>query len=225
MKMLLKPVLLAGLSLAASSTLVAAPAAAQVNGIATSSVEAALVKSAAFQSGYQAIGAANATQRQQAATLRTEIGNLQATLDTNGDGLTQEEWNANPGVNAQITAKEQQIQTLLTPGVIAEHYVIEQLLMRYGAAQEQVITSNNIQLMLDPTVLQYSADQVDVTDKIVAQLNTLVPTVTTTPPANWQPRRQTAEVHQSVQQLIIGIAQRQAIQAAQQQQNQQPSGR
>ncbi|MCR2833422.1 OmpH family outer membrane protein [Parerythrobacter lacustris] len=226
MKMLLKPVLLAGLSLAATAPILATPAVAQVNGIATSSPEAALVQASALQSGYQAINTANANQRQQINTLRTEINNLQLSLNTNGDReVDQAEWDANPGVTGQIEAKEQQLQTLLAPIAIAEYYVVEQLLMRYGEAQSQVITSNGIQIMVEPAALQYSVDGVDVTQKIVAALNTLVPTVSTTPPANWQPRRQTVETHQAIQQIIVGIAQRQAAQAAQQQTQQQPSGR
>lgn len=230
MKQFFKPALLAGLSLAATAALTATPAAAQVNGIATSSPEAAMVQSQALQTGYNTINTTYAAQRTQIQTLQTEVNNLQVSLDTNGDReVNQAEWDANPGVTAQIEAKQQQLQTALTPIALAEYYVVEQLLTNYAAAQNQVITANNIQMMLDPQVFQYRTEGVDVTQKIVAALNQLVPTVVATPPAGYQPRRETVATHQAIQQIIGGLARRAAAQAQQQQAQQpaqqQPSGR
>lgn len=210
---------LAGIALAMSAATVAAPAAAQVNGIATASPEAVLVQADALRTGYQAISTTYATQRQQIATLRQEINNLQASLDTNGDReVNQAEWDANPTVTAQLEAKQQQAAQLLAPIALAEYYVVEQLLANLGPAQNQVVTANNIQIMLDPSAFQYAAEGVDVTGKILAALNASTPAVASTPPQGYQPRRETVAMHGAIQQIMVGAAQRAAIQQAQQQQ-------
>ncbi|MEZ5693665.1 MAG: OmpH family outer membrane protein [Altererythrobacter sp.] len=219
MKKLFQPVFAAGLTLSAAAMAATSPASAQVAGIATSSPEAVLVQSAALQQGYTAINTTYATQRTQIQTLRTEINNLQLSLNTNGDReVDQAEWDANPGVTAQIEAKEAQMQTLQRPITVAEMYVVEQILAQYGAAEKQVIDGNNIQIMLEPSAIQYSVEAVDVTGKIVAALNQALPVAATTPPADWNPRRDTVATHQAIQQILAGLAQRAAVQAAIQQQ-------
>ena len=84
--------------------------------------------------------------------------------------------------------------------------MLEQLLERYGEAQSQVIQAKNIQIMLTPEAFQYASSGVDVTGDILTALNTLVPAVTTTPPSNYQPRRDVVEIHQTIQQMIIAAA-------------------
>jgi Skp family chaperone for outer membrane proteins len=229
MKSVLKNSLAAVALAAATVGAVAVPAQAQVAGIATSSPEAVLLQSQARIAAYNAINTANATQIQQINTLRGEITTLQQGMDTNGDrNLTQAEADAQPAVWQQYQAKEQQLDQLSLPIVLSQYYVIEQLLARYGEAQSQVIQSKKIQVMLTPEAFQYAADQVDVTKDILTALNTLVPSVATTPPAGYQPRRDTVEIHQTIQQLILVAAQQAA---ARQQQGQpapaaeQPTGR
>ena len=72
--------------------------------------------------------------------------------------------------------------------------------------------TTSISLIVTPGSVVYAADAVDVTDEIVAQLNTLVPTVSTTVPAGWQPQRQSVTLFQEVQQLLLSAAQQQAVQ-------------
>lgn len=219
MKQIFKPAFAASLALAATTMIAAAPATAQVAGIASSNPELVLVSSQALQQGFGAINTTYATQRAQIQTLRTEINNLQLSLNTNGDEtLDQAEWDANPAVTQQIQAKEEQINTLQRPITVAEMYVVEQVLGSYGTAQNQVITANNIQIMLDPAAIQYSVEAVDVTEKLVTALNQALPSAVTTPPAEWNPRRETVATYQTIQQIRAGIAQRSAIQAAIQQQ-------
>ncbi len=230
MKSVLKNSLAAVALAAATVGAGVAPVHAQVAGIATSSPEAVLAQSQALGNAYNAINAANASQIQQISTLRTELNTLSQGLDTNGDrNVTQAEADAQPSVWQQYQQKEQQIDQLLGPIILAQYYVIEQLLERYGEAQRQVIQAKNIQVMLAPDAFQYAAEGVNVTDDILAALNTLVPAVTTTPPSNYQPRRDVVATYQSVQQ-ILAIAAQQA--AARQQQGQpaqpaqqQPTGR
>ena len=212
---------------AAAAALAAMPAAAQVNGIATSSPEAAIASAAARTQGYGAISQTYATQIQQINTLRQQARDLQVSLDTNGDGqLTQAEAQANPNVQTQLQGLQQQIDTAGRPAQIAQIYVIEQIVQRYEAAQQQVIQQKGIQMMLTPEAFQYAPQGVDVTQDIVTALNTLMPTVNTAPPANYQPTRGAVEAHQAIQQLLLVAAEQQQAQAqAQQPEQQAPSGR
>ncbi len=221
MNTIFKSVLAAGIALAPVA--MAAPVQAQTNGIATSSPEAVLVKSQALQSAYSQINSTYSAQGQQVATISNEIQTLQKSLDTNGDNqVTEAELRANPGVTQQIQQKQQQLETTLTPVILAQAYAIEQLLREYSNAQQQVVQQKNIQLMMVPDAFQYMQPGTDVTDDIVAALNQRVPSVQTTPPANYQPGRTVMEMHSTIQQLM-GIARQR--QQAQQQQQPQSSGR
>lgn len=230
MNTLIKTSLAAALAVAGIG-IVAAPASAQIAGIATSSPEATVLQAQARISAYQQISSAYTAQIQQVTTIRGEIQTLQQGLDTNNDrNVTQAEIDAQPAVWQQVEQKQAQIEQLTAPIVMAQYYVIEQLLERYGQAQQQVIQQKNIQIMLAPEAFQYAAEGANVTPDILNALNTLIPVATTTPPANYQPRRDVVAMHQSVQQLIIAAAQRQAAQQAAQgaqqpAQTQQPTGR
>lgn len=225
----------------ASAALVAAvvtavPAAAQVNGIATSTPEMVFVRSQARVNAYQQIEQTYAAQIQQMRTLRQEMSTLQQSLDANKDGqLTDAEVNANPNVVQQIQQKETQVSQISQPIVVAQYYVIEQLLGDYENVAKQVAQQKKFQIMLDPGSIQWVGQSIDVTADLVAAMNQRMPSVQVTPPANWQPaRRETGALHQTIQQVLLAAAQQQAMQAAQQQQQQpaaqqpaaqQPSGR
>ncbi len=223
MKTLIKPALAAGLAMAVMAPL-AAPVQAQVAGIATSTPEIVMVRSAARIAGYSAINTTYATQIQQISTLRQQIATQTQSLDTNSDGqLTQAEVDANPTVRDQIQANQTTVDTLSAPIALAQYYVIEQLINDYGNAQTQVIQAKNIQVMLAPEAFQYAAEGIDVTDDILAVVNQRLPAVATTPPQGYRPRQNTVDTHQAVQQIILAAAQRQAIQQAQQQQQAAPA--
>lgn len=231
MKTLFKPALAAGVAMAAATVAISAPASAQVNGFATSNPTMAIVRAAARTAAYQQINTTYATQIQQVQQLQTEINNLQVSLDTDKNGqLTEAEVTANPGVVQQIQTKEQQAATASQPIAMAQYYVIEQLLNDYVNARNQVVQANSISIMLAPEAIQYAPNEIDVTDKLVAAIDQRLPNVATAVPANWQPRRQTVEMHAAIQQILVVAAQqaaaRQAASAQQQQQNTQaPSGR
>jgi len=220
------PIFAAG---ALALTAISAPAQAQVMGIATSNPAVAIAGAKARGQAYQQINQTYATQIQQIGTLRQEIEALKQQLDTNKDKqITQEEVNANQSAFQQIQQKEQQINQLSQPIALAQYYVIEQLLNDYNNAQNEVIKAKKIAIMIDPDVIQYAPDSIDVTKDIVAAIDKRLPSVSTAVPQGWQPRQQTAQVHQAVQQMIILASQQAARQQAQQQQQQgaqAPSGR
>lgn len=206
---------------------IATPAAAQVNGMATSSPEAVIVRSAARIAAYQSIDQTYTTQIQQIRGLRQEINTLQQSLDANKDGqLTEQEVQANPSVVTQIQQKDEQAAQLTQPIALAQYYAIEQLINDYQNAQNQVLQQKKIQVLVAPDAVQFAPDSFNVTNDILKALDARLPTVSTTPPAGWQPRRETVATHQTVQQVLVAAAQQQAAAAQQQQQQQQaPQGR
>ena len=202
-------------TIAATAAAISSPALAQVNGIATSSPEVAIAKTQARSSAYEQIGKTYAAQLKQIGDLRQAIAQDQKSLDTNNDGqISNEEAKAKPAVVQQLQQKEQQAQTLSQPIAMAQTYALEQIIQQYGAARQQVISQKNIQIMLAPDAIQYGPPTIDVTDDIVAALNQRVPTVSTTPPANWRPTREGAQLRDAVQNLLIAAAEQQAQQQA-----------
>ncbi len=207
----------------------AAPASAQVNGIATASPEAVVVQSQARAAAYQAINTQYAAQLQQATTLNTDMATLRASLDTDGDQqVSDAEVAANPTVIQQMQQKQQQSDAVLQPLRLAQVYVIDQLTQNYEAARNQVLSAKGIQMLLTPEAIQYAPDGINVTSDILAAFNQRTPSVPSTPPAGYQPTPQAVQNFQQIQQIIGALVQRQVLQQQQQQQQQAtpaPSGR
>ncbi|OYY70430.1 MAG: hypothetical protein B7Y44_03205 [Sphingomonadales bacterium 28-55-16] len=202
-----------------SAFAITAPAAAQVSGIATSDTAGAILRSKALGTAYQQIGTQYATVSQQLQTKRQEINSLNAQLDTNKDKeLTQAELDVaikakNP-LLAQIDAKQKEMTALQDPIILAQLYAIEQIALKYEAAQQAVITAKRISVILAPDAFVWAPESVDVTGAITAELDKAVPTVTTTPPAGWRPSRQIGALYQQIQQLISAASQQAQAQAA-----------
>lgn len=203
-----------------SAAAIAAPATAQVSGIATSDTSVAIARSKALGTAYQQIGTQYAAVAQQMQTKRGEINALNAQLDTNKDKeLTQAELDAaikakNP-LLAQIDAKQKEMNTLQDPVILAQLYAVEQIALKYEAAQQAVITAKRINVILAPDAFVWAPESVDVTAAITAELDKAVPSVPITPPAGWRPSRQIGALYQQIQQLINAAAQQQAAAAAQ----------
>jgi Skp family chaperone for outer membrane proteins len=196
------------------------PATAQVNGIATANPARAIAISQARQTAYQQISTTYASQVTALNTARQQSNTLKQQLDTNKDGqLSNEEVAAaqaakNP-VLAQIQAADQQVETAQEPIARAQLFALEEILKQYEAAQQQVVSDKKISIIMSPDMLLYAPDSIDVTAAIAAALNTRVPAVSTTAPADWQPQRQTLALHQQVQELLIYNALLQQQRAAQ----------
>src|SRR5690606_18365949 len=211
-----------GATMLALSALVATPAAAQVNGVAVTDPAVVIAGSQALQTAYTQISTTFQAQRTQLEQLQQQRATAIRQFDTNGDGqLSQEEQTAaqaNTAVITQVQGLDQQINTIQQPITLARVYVAEQPAQQLSPAVQAVVQANNIQLILNPAATLYIAQAVDVTDDIVAQLNTLAPTVSTAVPEGWQPQQQSAQLFQQVQEILVTAAAQQ--QAAQQQQQQ-----
>lgn len=233
MKMRTKLLTLAAVP-ASIMAIAAVPAQAQVAGVATANSTFALARAKALGPAFQQIETTYKSYVDQMQGKQREIQGLLAQLDKNGDkNVDQAEMDAataakNPALD-QIETKEREMEGLRAPLIKAQMYVIDQLIAKYGQAQQTVVTAKKLNYILAPEAFVWAPPSVDVTPAITAELDKLVPTANTTPPANWNPTQQTAAVYQQVQQLLSAAAQQQAARAQQQQAapaaGQQPTGR
>ena len=202
-----------------SATAIAVPATAQVSGIATAETSVAIARTKALGTAYQQIGTQYAAVVQQMQTKRQEINNINVQLDTNKHKeLTQAELDAaikakNP-LLTQLDAKQKEINTLQEPIILAQLYAVEQIAVKYEAAQQAVITAKKINVILAPDAFVWAPEAVDVTPAITAELDKAIPAAVITPPAGWRPSRQIGALYQQIQQLFNNAAQMQAAQAA-----------
>lgn len=219
--------ILAGLLAASAAAAIAAPAQAQVNGIAFANPTAVVGNSKAFNAANQQISTQYKTsfdqimQRRQA--LQKELEPLISQLDTNKDKTISDaeikaaQDSKNPvldRIKAIQTTAEGDIARLSNPASRAELFAIESILRKYEAAQLAVVTAKKIAVVLSPEVFMYAPDSADISAAITAEIDKSTPTVSIAPPADWQPSRETL----AVQQQLVQIAQIRAYQ----QQGQQP---
>lgn len=224
MKLLSKTLASAGL---AAAVFAAAPVSAQVQGnIGVVNTPLAIAQSNALRTAFQQVGTTYQAQITTIQQRQQQIETLLTQLDTNSDGgLDEAEQTAAQSTPQwqQIQQIEQEVGQLSNQIDLARVYALEQILRQYSATLQQVVTQNQVQMVVSPDAVIYSAPAADMTTKVVTALNTAVPSVQTTAPAGWQPSRQAVAVYQQVQQ-IFAIAQQQQAQQAQQP-TQQPSGR
>lgn len=222
------------MTLATASTILfmAAPASAQVGGVATANSTVAIAQAKALAPAYQQIETTYKSYLDQIQTKRQEMQGMLAQLDKNGDkNVDQAEMDAAEAAKSpvlkQIEAKEKEIGNLQTPIAKAKMFVISQLIDKYGDAQQAVVTAKKLNYILAPDAFVWAPPAINVTPAITTELDKLLPTVNVTPAADWNPDRQTYEVYQQLQQLFSAAAAR----AAAEQQNgaaasgQQPVGR
>jgi Skp family chaperone for outer membrane proteins len=203
----------AGLALAA---LVAMPAHAQVEGrIATVDISRTIIGTTAFQTAYEQINTTYAQQNELRRTKAQERQTLLATFDTNGDKQVNDAELAAKQKSPDFTklqTLEQEIQALSNQIDGARVFAIEQIIVQYPAALQEVTTKQQIKLVIDPGSLLFAPPEADITQAVTTALNTKVPAVGVVPPAGWQPSREGAQIYQEIQQRLI------AAQIAQQQQ-------
>ncbi|MDQ0250922.1 Skp family chaperone for outer membrane proteins [Sphingomonas kyeonggiensis] len=225
--MITKKRIFAALLAAPAALVVAAPAHAQVNGIATASPVRVIDASKAFNAAQQQIQTTYKTAfeqinaRRQAAQKEAEP--LLAQLDTNKDKkvddaeLKAAQAAKNPVLDkiaALQNSANTDVQKLSNPAARAELFAIESILRQYEPAQLRVVTARKIGVVLSPEVFMYAPDSADISDAITAELDKATPTVGIQPPADWQPARETL----ALQQQLAQIEQVRAYQAAAQQQ-------
>lgn len=186
--------LLLAAALAAPGMLVAGAATAQVAGIAVADPEAAVANSKAWAAARTQISTTYKTQIDQANARRqaitTELNPLVQAYQraAAAPGATQ----ASLASQAQaIQAKEQaanaELQRLTAPASRAQSYALEQISAKLPDAVNAAVRAKNVSLLLRPNAALFAQPTADITAAITAELDRSVPSVNTTPPANWQP--------------------------------------
>jgi Skp family chaperone for outer membrane proteins len=209
----------AGLALTA---LVALPAQAQVDGrMATVDITRTIIGTTAFQTAYEQVNTTYTTQNELRRTKAQERQTLLAKFDKNGDKQVDDAelqaMQKSPDY-PKLQTLEQEIQALSNQIDGARIFAIEQIIGQYNAAMQDVITKQQIKIVIDPSSLIYAPPEADITQQVVTALNTKVPAVGVVPPAGWQPTREGVQLYQDIQQRLAVAAQIQAAQAAQAQQ-------
>lgn len=203
----------AGLALTAMAAL---PVHAQVEGrIATVDISRTIIGTTAFQTAYEQVNQTYTQQNDLRRTKAQERQTLLQTFDTNGDKQVDDAELAakqNSPDFTKLQTLEQEIQALNNQIDGARIYAIEQIIMQYGAALQEVTTRQQIKLVVDPGSLLFAAPEADVTQQVTTALNAKVPSVGVVPPAGWQPSREGVQIFQEIQQRLIAaqMAQQQA---------------
>jgi len=207
----------AGLALAILGAL---PANAQVEGrMATVDISRTIIGTTAFQTAYEQVNTTYAQQNDLRRARAQERQTLLATFDTNGDKQVNDAELAakqNSPDFAKLQTLEQEIQALNNQIDGARVFAIEQIIVQYPAALQEVVTKQQIKLVIDPGSLLYAPPEADITQGVTAALNAKVPAVGVVPPAGWQPSREGVQIYQDIQQRLAIAAQMQQQQAAQQ---------
>lgn len=218
----------AGVALCA---LAALPAQAQVEGrIATVDISRTVIGTTAFQTAFEQVNTTYAQQNELRRTKAQERQTLLQTFDTNGDKQVDDAELAakqNSPDFTKLQTLEQEIQALSNQIDAARIYAVEQIILQYGAALQEVTTQQQVKLVIDPNSLLFAVPEADLTQAVTTSLNAKVPSVGIVPPAGWQPSREGVQLYQDIQQRLMTA---QMLQQRQQQQQQEgnpqaPAGR
>lgn len=190
--------LLAAILVAPAAMLGATSASAQT--VAVADPQAAITNTKAFTNAVNQIKTTYKAQLDQSAARRAavqkEIEPLALALDADKNGqVSQQELEAaqaakRPEIAAiqqKQAAVQQEIGRLEAPAARAQQYAAEQVAQKYDAALQSVVAKRNVQIIVRPEAVMFAQPTTDLTPVITAELDTLVPSVGITPPANWQP--------------------------------------
>ena len=173
---------------------IAAPVSAQV---AVADLNAAVDQSAAMQAAatqikttYKAqIDAFNLRQQalqtqlqplaQELQTLQANPSTPQATLQTKAQAF-----------QARRDAAQKELSGLSVAFQRPLAYAQEQVVDKLDGAVKSAMTAKNVTILIKPDAVMTATPAGDLTPDIIAQLNNAVKTVSTTPPAGWQPGQQ-----------------------------------
>lgn len=176
---------------AAHAQAAAAPAAA-ATGVAIVDLDAAIANSAAWQSARAQI---ETTYKVQITAAQTRQNALQAELNalrTEIETLQKNPATPKATLDAKIAtfqskgqAAQAELQRLALPFARPQAYAREQIEAKAEQALKAAMTAKRVGIALRPEATIAASS--DITADMVTQLNALVPSVSITPPANWQP--------------------------------------
>ncbi|MGE0774224.1 MAG: OmpH family outer membrane protein [Sphingomonadaceae bacterium] len=180
---------------AAAAMIVAAPAFAQV---AVADLEGAVARTTAFQNAQNQIKTTYKTQIDTFNARQTALGNqlkpLQTELQTLQRNPATQPATFQAKVNTYQTQEnkaKEELQRLATPFARPTAYAQAQVSEKLDDAIKAAMTAKGVKVVISPDATLAVAPDANLTPEITNQLNTLVKTVSITPPANWQPGQPT----------------------------------
>jgi len=201
--------ILSAVAMATTSLLavgVSAPATAQVRqAIAVVNVEQAIGQSAAAQTAGQQMQVTYKPQIDQInarqTALQTELQQKQTALQTAVQAAGQSPTDAQrtqlqqqyEALQRRAQEAQQELQQLNQPIALAREYVLEQIGAKLEDALRAVMTKNRIDLLVKSAAAEAYQPTADVTNLLVQEINTLVPSVGIVPPQGWRPGGQQQE--------------------------------
>src|SRR3546814_18628704 len=84
-------------------------------------------------------------------------------------------------------AGKQELARLQQPAARAQGYALEQISAHLDKAVQTVVGQKKVSLLLRPEAAFFAQPTVDITPAITTELDRVVPSVSISPPANWQP--------------------------------------
>ncbi|MFV0643000.1 MAG: OmpH family outer membrane protein [Sphingomonadaceae bacterium] len=198
MKKLSQPLLALGLALAATPML-AAPVMAQqiVKGIGVVSMPAVVANSQAYktaeqqrQTTYKAqIDQAEARRQQVAAQLQPMVDKFNADRQAASPNQQALQQQANQIAQLRQSAQDELVR-MLQPVALSQAYVDEQIQDQLTAAVQNAAKKKSVTLILDPTqgAIIYADAGYNMTQDVINELNTLLPSAQIVPPQGWEPR-------------------------------------
>ena len=193
---------IAALAAGAAFASVSAPALAQFDasqGTAVINLDAAIVQSNAFKAAEGQIKTTYGTQITQVQTRQTALQTELTPLRTEIENLQKNPATPKATLDAKIASFQTKAQTaqtelqkLAAPFARAEAYAKEQITAKLEQAVRAAMTAKKVSVALQPDSVVLATPAGDLTPDVVTQLNALIPSVSVTPPANWQPGQQQA---------------------------------
>ena len=178
---------------------VAAPVAAQAQTVAVANPEQAIGASRAWATARTQIETTYKAQLDQAEARRQAVGKelqplvtafntARAAPNANQASLQQQATT----IQTREQAAQAEIQRITQPAQRAQAYAIEQISAKLPDAVQAVVRARNVSMLVRPDAVLFAGPTADVTSAITTELDRLVPTVSITPPAGWQPGQQQA---------------------------------
>lgn len=173
----------------------AAPAFAQV---AVADLEGAVAQTAAFQNAQKQIQTTYKAQIDAFNARQTALGNSLKPLQTELQTMQRNPATQPAAFQAKVTAYQTQenkakeeLQKLAAPFIRPTSYAQAQVSEKLNDALKAAMTAKGIKVVIPPDATLAVAPDANLTPEITNQLNTLVKTVSITPPASWQPGQPT----------------------------------
>ena len=185
------------------SPMAAVPAAAQAKSVAVADVRVAAARSNAFTVATGQIETTYKAQIDQqntrGQTLQAEINVLIAKYNEEVRKTPQNQTAlqaAGKALQDKRQAAQAELAQIGAPVELAIAYVEDQISIRMMDAVRAAMTARKVDLLLQPNAVVRREDSADITDAVVAELNKVLPSVSITPPAGYEPGQLVEQANQ-----------------------------